>query len=193
MTPSLCEEVLAEQASVRNQRGFTLLELMVVVAIVGVLSAIAFGSYNAVRDKARAETAMSELRSILTSARLVALSTGRSVQVTVNYNSGTATVKNSISATHMGGAYDGVNKKVTGNEKKQENVFWFKASTAGNGCVKAAGGTMKTIEFTSRASVTDLTDGGTPSVMVSSDAAGTKDLHCLQIRTVTGRVVVLKP
>ena len=194
ISPNLCQEVLAEQASVCKQRGFTLIELMIVILILGVLLALTTGSYTELQDRTRTETAAGELRSILTSARLVALSTGQSVYVTINYNSGSASVRNSIASTHLDGVYDEVNKKVTGNEKFQNKVYWFKASTASNGCSKAAAGNvLKTIEFTARSEGLDKTDGfQTASVVVSSDEAGTKNLKCLQVRQVTGRVVEIK-
>jgi prepilin-type N-terminal cleavage/methylation domain-containing protein len=39
----------------RNEKGFTLVELMIVIAIIGILAAIAIPQYNTYRDKAKAK------------------------------------------------------------------------------------------------------------------------------------------
>jgi prepilin-type N-terminal cleavage/methylation domain-containing protein len=48
----------------RNTKGFTLVELMVVVAIIGVLTAIAIPVYNAVTDRAEKAAIKANLRTI---------------------------------------------------------------------------------------------------------------------------------
>ncbi|EGS7961217.1 pilin [Vibrio cholerae] len=55
----------------KQQQGFTLIELMIVVAIIGVLSAIAVPAYKNYVAKSEAATALGSLRSLVTPAELM--------------------------------------------------------------------------------------------------------------------------
>jgi len=48
----------------RNQKGFTIMELMIVIVIIGILIAIAVPAYNAFRAKANEAACRSNLRSL---------------------------------------------------------------------------------------------------------------------------------
>ncbi len=54
----------------RRQRGFTLIELMIVVAIVGILAAIAIALYANVHARARLAKAQADVRAIASSITL---------------------------------------------------------------------------------------------------------------------------
>src|SRR5687768_1660780 len=53
----------------RLQRGFTLIELMIVVAIIGILAAIAIPNFNRFQAKSKQSEAKTNLKSIFTGAK----------------------------------------------------------------------------------------------------------------------------
>ena len=55
----------------KKQKGFTLIELMIVVAVIGVLSAIALPAYQNYVSKSEVASAMSTMKSLTTPAELI--------------------------------------------------------------------------------------------------------------------------
>lgn len=68
-------------AQSRLAQGFTLIELMVVIAVVGVLMAVAIPSFSTFMDTTRARSAASGLYEALTIARSEAIKRGASVTI----------------------------------------------------------------------------------------------------------------
>ena len=60
MTNKFIQSVLAKKASSKKQNGFTLIELMVVIAIVGILSAVGLPEMLKAQDRAKASVAQQE-------------------------------------------------------------------------------------------------------------------------------------
>jgi prepilin-type N-terminal cleavage/methylation domain-containing protein len=67
----------AHRGSVVGRRGFTLLELMLVLAIIAAIGAIAFPAFHGVLDRQRLQASAEKIRLELDRARLLAMKTGQ--------------------------------------------------------------------------------------------------------------------
>ena len=79
-----------------NQRGFTLIELMIVVAIIGILTAIAFPLYANIQARARVAKAQADARTLGSAVVVYSAHTGALPGGLTNLSS--AVVVNGVSA-----------------------------------------------------------------------------------------------
>ena len=69
-----------------NKKGFTLVEIMIVVAIIGLLAAIAIPNFVKARQKAQAEACIANLRQIEGATQVWAVDTGANDTVAPGWN-----------------------------------------------------------------------------------------------------------
>jgi general secretion pathway protein G len=85
-----------------NQKGFTLIELMIVVAIIGILTAIAFPLYANVQQRARIAKAQADVRTLASAIVIYSAHTGQIPGANLSVLTVPATVNNITAGPFMG-------------------------------------------------------------------------------------------
>ncbi|MDQ7001378.1 MAG: prepilin-type N-terminal cleavage/methylation domain-containing protein [Ghiorsea sp.] len=186
MSPNLSETPMMQQAQACKQGGFTLVELMVVIAILGILTGIVSGAWRSVLADKQVDAAAGKLRSAMVAARMKALTTGKTQYVGVDL------VNHKIAST----VSDGSNAYTKATDKWSLAIVWepvdkivFKESSSA-GVPTAGSPSIKTFYFKSTGKV--FKTGSKFSLLMQSKDTSVLHKLVLTVNKVTGRVQVKK-
>jgi len=182
--------------SEHKEKGFNLLELMTVLAIISILVTVASVGWSSLRDNRQVEATAGQLRSMISMARMQALSTGQDQYVGV-YFSG-ETVADGITKYEEGqfagtiddkSSYDPVTKKWSVNTEwiVTPPIAFLDSKVDGSAPAVPLKGGIRTFTLSSKG-VTGVP--GESSVLVKSKYGKASEGKVVVINTFTGKVRV---
>jgi type IV pilus assembly protein PilA len=128
MTNAFLQSVLAKKASSKKQNGFTLIELMVVVAIVGILSAVGLPELTKAQDKAKDNVAVATLTNAAKECALSLILNGDDTDYITDETAGSET---GWAAQGVTGSCDADEVLTVESETEAEWTITFVGSTPG--------------------------------------------------------------
>lgn len=169
---------MSGQMSLKNrpameQRGFTLVEMMVTVGIGFILLSIAVGAYGNLRERTQVESAKESIVSVLQQARFRAVATGSDQVVAFDWAADSMTYLGQVTTFDVADlrGYKCSPSPVS-NNSNTDNTFTFRnRGTVAFGGTNVGGGPPQNIQISSPAS---------PSAFV------------VKVNSVTGRVAIVE-
>ncbi|RMD97439.1 MAG: prepilin-type N-terminal cleavage/methylation domain-containing protein [Bacteroidetes bacterium] len=159
-----------------NDRGFTLVEMIVVIGIMALLLAIAAGGWQQLNRSNRVDGAIEEIRSVMSAGRIKAQTSGENQYVGVHLTG------EKFISTVWGGQFDPTTQTWTGSWRPVEGVDLLAGTSA---CAPSTTAGVKNFRFTPRGSVSVISGGSTYTIMARSPGGDAK--RCLVLNNVTGR------
>ena len=138
MTNNFLQTVLAKKAKSKKLNGFTLIELMVVVAIVGILSAVGLPELTKAQDRAKDNAAIATLTNAAKECSLSLILNGDDTDYTTDETAGTGWAAQGVTGDCIA-ATDAASTVLTGvSETETEWTITFVGSTPGTAVEKGS-------------------------------------------------------